>query len=161
MQLVGTAEMHLARQRRVVALVAQVMCVGRDVRWEICCVVVSPDLGRQLAGDHGEARGRTQGRIAVGIIEDDAILGQTLQVGSLDGGLLVMDGQQRGGHLVRHDVKDVGSARRHGWCCLYPILFSLSFSFSPRAKWEGRITPLTCSRRSPQREGKLDYNLID
>jgi len=115
-QLVGPAEVHLAGERGVVALAAQIVGVGGDVGGQVAGVVVGADLGGQLAGDHDEARGGAQRRVAVGIFEDDALAGQAVEVGGLDGGVLVVEGQQRGGHLVRHDVEDVGLFGGHGCC---------------------------------------------
>ncbi len=47
-QLVGADEMHLARQRGVIAGAAQVVGVGRDVGGEFGGVVVDPGAARQL-----------------------------------------------------------------------------------------------------------------
>jgi len=68
--------MHLARQRGAVSQAAQVMGVGGHIGREVGGVVVGAYLGRQLAADQTEARGGTQGAVAVGGVEHHAPRGQ-------------------------------------------------------------------------------------
>ena len=118
-QLVRPAEMHLARQRGAIAEAPQVVGIGRYIGWEICRVIVGPDLARQLAADQGEARRRAQRAVAVGCVEHHALCGQAAQIWQLDRGRSI-DRQHRRGHLIGHDEKNVlalhGASAFHRRC---------------------------------------------
>jgi len=101
-------KMHLARQHGLVARRAEVVCVCRDVGSDAVRVVVGADLGGQLARHHGHARGRAEGRGAVGGVEDDGGGGEAVEVGGDDLGGGVVHLQEGSGELVGHDVEDVG-----------------------------------------------------
>ena len=77
--------MHLARQGCAVAQTAQVMGIGGHISREIGGVVKSADFGGQLPADHGEARGRAQGAVAVSRVKHHALGRQRLQVWHPDG----------------------------------------------------------------------------
>lgn len=107
MQLIRPTEMHLARQSGMVSLATQVMRIGGRVRRQIRGIVVGANLGGQLAGDHDEARGSAERRVAVGRVKCNSLTGETVEVGGFDGGAFVVKGQEGRGHLVGHDVEDV------------------------------------------------------
>ena len=52
-------EVHLAGQRSLIAFLAQVVSVGRNVAAQCSRIVPSGDLGRKLTGDEGRACGST------------------------------------------------------------------------------------------------------
>ena len=105
-QLVGAAEVHLARQRSAVAEATQVVGIGRYIGGEIGSVVVGADLARQLAAHQGEARRCAQRAVAIGGVEHHALCRQAAEVGQLDRGRPV-ERQHRRGHLIGHDEKNV------------------------------------------------------
>mmetsp|Transcript_125600 Transcript_125600/g.401637 ORF Transcript_125600/g.401637 Transcript_125600/m.401637 type:complete len:463 (+) Transcript_125600:976-2364(+) len=106
-QLVGTNEVHLAAQNRVVALAAQQVCVGRDVTRELCGVVPSPDLSGKLPTHHREARRRAEGRGCVGVGEDHGLLHELVDGGRLRD-LVAVVAKSLGGELVELNQQDVG-----------------------------------------------------
>jgi hypothetical protein len=83
-QLVRTDEVHLAGQHRAIARKAQVVREGRHGRGKLGGVVVGLYRRGQLPGQHGKARRRTERRIAVGVVEDHAALGQRRDTRRLD-----------------------------------------------------------------------------
>ncbi|MCY1238204.1 hypothetical protein D9M72_509290 [compost metagenome] len=107
-QLVRADEMHLARQRRVVAGAAQVVCIGRDRGLVLGGVVVDAGAARQLAGHEGGAGRGAERRRGVIVAEPGRAGGECLQVRCM---------QERGRsvrkelsvQLVDHDDKDVRS----------------------------------------------------
>lgn len=108
MQLIRPAEMHLPRQRSVVSFATEIVSVGGSVGGQVRGVVVGANLGGQLASHHHKSRRRTQRRVAVRRVESHTFFRETVEVGRFNGGVFVVKGQERRGHLVGHDVENVG-----------------------------------------------------
>lgn len=106
-QLVGTAEVHLARQRRAIAEVAQVVGVGGGIGGEVGGVVPGADAGRQATADQGEARRRAERAVAVRRVEHHGPFGEAREVRHAQHRARIVKRQQRRGHLVGHDEQDV------------------------------------------------------
>ena len=110
-KLVGADEVHLARQRRVIARAAQVVGVGGNVRGEFGGVVIDPRPFRQRPRHEGGAGGGAEGRGRVGIGEPRRAFREPPQVRGVQesGGAI---GKERAGQLVDHEDEDI--RLRHG-----------------------------------------------
>ena len=107
MQLIAN-EVHLACQCGLVASRTKVVGVCGGARVDAAGIIVGPYFGRQLAGHHGHAGGGAQRRGAVGLVEDDGICSEGVEVGRQDLRGRIMDLKKRGGQLISHYVEDVG-----------------------------------------------------
>ncbi|OIQ73123.1 hypothetical protein GALL_452420 [mine drainage metagenome] len=111
--LVGADKVHLARQRGAVTRAAQVVGIGRDVRGELCRVVIDAGARGQLARHEAGAARRTQGRAGVGIGKAHRARGEGLEIGRVQplGGAV---GKQGAVQLIDHQDQDIrAGGHRH------------------------------------------------
>jgi hypothetical protein len=78
-KLIWPAEMHLAREGRVIAQDREVMGEGRDLGHEFSSIVPSSDLRREAASHEGIPRWRAERIIAISGIEHDRCLRERRQ----------------------------------------------------------------------------------
>ena len=94
-QLVGSAEVHLAGEHGAITLRAQVMRIGGNIGGEFGGVVIDARMRGEQAGHERSARGRAEGAGAIGALEHHAAGGEGVDVGRLDD--LVPIGRQKDG----------------------------------------------------------------
>ena len=164
-QLVGAAKMHLARERRAVAQVAQVVGVGGHIGGKVGRIVKAANARGQLAAHQAKARGRAQRAVAIRRVKSHALGGELGQMRHLDDGRRVVQWQQRRGHLVGHDEQYVGAfgggvahravcEKRGRWCAGLAMVLGAARRQSAIARW-GRgagaykrcaLWPCACSK---------------
>src|SRR5829696_7011056 len=111
-ELVGTDEVHLAGEPRVVATVAEVMRHGRQRRAHVGRVVEDPGARRQPPREQARARRSAQRRRAIGALEHGRPVGQRRQLRCVHEPVTV-SGQARRAELVGHDQEQVRRPRGH------------------------------------------------
>jgi len=80
MQLIGSAEVHLAGKRSLIARTPQVVGEGGYLGGKLGSVVVGADFRRQLAGQERKARRRAQRAVAVEGFKDDSRIRERIDV---------------------------------------------------------------------------------
>ena len=121
MQLIGSAEVHLAGENGAIAAKPESVSEGRNVGCELSRIVVDPRARRQKARHERGARRRAQGARAIGAVEHDPVSRERLHVRRADEGMAV-DGQERRRHLVGHDDENVGRFGGHLGILVRPSL---------------------------------------
>ena len=121
MQLIGSAEVHLARENGAIAAKPESVSKGRNVSCELSRIVVDPRARRQKARHERGARRRAQGARAIGAVEHDPVSRERLHIRRADEGMAV-DGQERRRHLVGHDDENVGRFGGHLGILVRPSL---------------------------------------
>ena len=112
MQLVGTAEVHLAAEDGAIASKPQMMGEGRDVGGEFRGIVVDAGPRGQAPGHERRPRRRAQRACAIGVVEHDAVSRELRHVRA-PGERMAVDRQERRRHLIGHDDEDVWRAGGH------------------------------------------------
>ena len=107
MQLVRPDKMHLARQRSVIAHLAQVVGKGRDAGRKFGGIVIGADPADLLPGHKGRARRRAKRRVAIGPVKPHSLRGEGIHMGRLHQRVSIGAGEM-GGQLVGHDKNDIG-----------------------------------------------------
>ena len=69
MKLIWPDKVHLTRKRGLIARTAQMVGIGRQARWKLCCVIVDPCYGRQLTRHKGCATWSAQWGSRVAILK--------------------------------------------------------------------------------------------
>ena len=105
-QLVRADEVHLPAQAGPVALEAQVVRERRDGRGELGRVVVHACARRQQPRHEGGARRRAERARRVGVLEDDAVLGERIDRRGPRHGMAVRP-EERRRELIDHHDEDV------------------------------------------------------
>ena len=106
-QLVGTVEVLFTGQDDIVPDGSEPVCPGDRVGRKGRGVVPGADVVDVPPGHKGHAGGRTERRVAVGVLEDDAIGGEAIQVGGLNQRMTV-GAAEHGRVLIGHDEQQVG-----------------------------------------------------
>ena len=112
-QLVGADKVHLAGQRGLVARATQVMGIGRDIRGELCRVVINPGAARQGARHEGGTGRGAQRRGGIGVGKAHRAGGEFFQVRRMqEFGRTILE--QGAGQLVDHQDQDIGAFGHSG-----------------------------------------------
>src|SRR3984885_10534707 len=142
MQLVGSAEVHLARENGAIVAKPESVSEGWNVGCELGRIVVDLRARRQKARHEGGARRRAQGARAIGAVENDAVSRERLHVRRAHEGVAV-DGQKRRRHLVGHDDENVGCCCGHSGSSLRRLYLEGGVGALPFSVPESRVLERT------------------
>ena len=151
-ELVGTDEVHLAGETGPVAGAAQVVVEGGYGSGKLDRVVERTDPRRQPPAQHREPRRRAEREVAVGVLEYDASLGETVEMRGPYARVAV-GGQHLGRELVRHDEENV-RALCHRTCSsgriASPTVNGHTFSRTGTVETRGSPTGLSSESERPR-----------